>query len=88
MRGLPLKRHQTQKNPYSMGSYSRGPHSRGPPLKGARTQCIEALLSDGPLVGVRLCTGPFICGGSPFCGGPVQLHHLHTPKSGRALKHY
>jgi hypothetical protein len=64
-----------------MGSYSRGPHSRGPPLKGAHTQCIEALLSGGPLVGVRLCTGPFNYGGPHFCGGPVQLHLLHMPKS-------
>jgi hypothetical protein len=86
MRGLPLKRQPTQKNPqwgHTQGGPTQGgPHSRGPPLKGARTQCVEALLSGGPLVGIRLCTGPFICGGPPFCGGPVQLHLLYMPKSG------
>jgi hypothetical protein len=82
LKGAPTKWGPTQGSPYSMGCHSRGPHSRKPPLNRAHTQRVEALLSWGSLVGVCLCTGPFISGGPPFCGGPGQLPLSPMPKSG------
>jgi hypothetical protein len=82
--GGPHLKGANSRNPYLMGPHLRRPHFRRPQLKQAHTQCVEALLSGGSLVGVCLCAGPFICGGPPFCGGPGQLPLSPMPTSGPA----
>jgi hypothetical protein len=81
LKGAPTQEWPNSKEPLLNVVILKGAPLKGTPLKGACTQCAAALLW-GPLVRVLFCTGPFICGSPSFCGGPVQLHLLHMPKSG------
>jgi hypothetical protein len=72
--------------PHSRGPTQAGPGSRGPASNTLKPLCFEDPLSESAFAWGPSFVGALHLWGPPFCGGPVQLHLLHMPKSGPAPK--